>query len=83
MIDFAKTNPLPNGIQINHRNPWVVGNHEDGYLTGLHHLMDLFEQLLDERQGNHWATVMQMFVLFCGFFACLFDDIFVSNLWVQ
>jgi 1D-myo-inositol-triphosphate 3-kinase len=53
MIDFAKTNPLPNGIQINHRNPWVVGNHEDGYLTGLHNLMDLFEQLLDERQGNH------------------------------
>lgn len=48
MIDFAKTHPLPDGVKINHQNPWVVGNHEDGYLTGLRNLMDLFDQLIHE-----------------------------------
>ena len=45
MIDFAKTHPLPAGIQIDHRSPWRVGNHEDGYLIGLANLTQLFDQL--------------------------------------
>ena len=34
MIDFAKTLHIE-GRSLTHRTPWVVGNHEDGYLTGL------------------------------------------------
>ena len=49
MIDFAKTLPLPNGIQIDHQSPWLVGNHEDGYLTGLRNLLDIFCQLIDDK----------------------------------
>ena len=48
MIDFAKTHLLPVGIQIDHRSPWRVGNHEDGYLTGLLNLTELMKQLLDQ-----------------------------------
>lgn len=45
MIDFAKTHRLPAGIQIDHRSPWNVGNHEDGYLIGLANLSSLLGQL--------------------------------------
>ncbi|KAK7068414.1 hypothetical protein SK128_017434 [Halocaridina rubra] len=42
MIDFAKTVPLPENVQITHRSPWSEGTHEDGYLLGLDNLIDLF-----------------------------------------
>lgn len=48
MIDFAKTVPLPNGIDIDHSSPWIKGNHEDGYLFGLDNLIDILEELLIE-----------------------------------
>ena len=39
MIDFAKT--LSVDKELTHREPWVVGNHEDGYLTGLDNLIEV------------------------------------------
>lgn len=39
MIDFAKTIPVDNGLKLDHRSPWRIGNHEDGYLGGLDNLI--------------------------------------------
>lgn len=39
MIDFAKTVPVPEGVSITHREPWVLGNHEEGFLTGVDNLI--------------------------------------------
>lgn len=59
MIDFAKTHRLPAGIQIDHRSPWLVGNHEDGYLIGLANLSNLLDQLRvdDQKSGNSESTL--------------------------
>jgi len=44
IIDFAKTIPLPEEIHcVSHRKPWICGNHEDGYLTGLDSLINVIE----------------------------------------
>ncbi|RXG68357.1 Inositol-trisphosphate 3-kinase A, partial [Armadillidium vulgare] len=45
LIDFAKTVPLPDSVTITHREPWVEGTHEDGYLIGLDNLINLMENL--------------------------------------
>jgi len=38
MIDFAKTLLVPDHI-LTHRDAWNLGNHEEGYLTGLDNLV--------------------------------------------
>lgn len=48
MIDFGKTVPLPGSVTVTHRNSWVEGNHEDGYLIGIDCLVVIFEELYSE-----------------------------------
>ncbi|KAL0272077.1 UNVERIFIED_CONTAM: hypothetical protein PYX00_005186 [Menopon gallinae] len=45
LIDFAKTYPVPPGMIVDHRRPWVQGNHEEGLLYGLDHLISVFEEI--------------------------------------
>lgn len=52
MIDFAKTVPVPESINIDHNSAWKVGNHEDGYLIGLNNLISIFESLIKDDNGN-------------------------------
>lgn len=41
LIDFAKTCTVPEGQYLTHRNPWVQGNHEEGFLYGLDKLISV------------------------------------------
>lgn len=41
LIDFAKTNKLSDGTTVNHRKPWVPGNHEEGLLYGFDTLINV------------------------------------------
>lgn len=52
MIDFAKTVPVPENVNIDHETAWKVGNHEDGYLIGLNNLISIFETMLKDDNGN-------------------------------
>ena len=51
LIDFGKTVPLPDGTKIDHKTPWVVGNHEDGYLIGVDNLISIFTQLVTKLES--------------------------------
>ncbi|KAI8761180.1 inositol-trisphosphate 3-kinase B [Biomphalaria glabrata] len=54
MIDFAKTIPVEN--TLTHREPWEQGNHEDGYLTGLDNLVEIFGELSQKQQQQGEAS---------------------------
>lgn len=41
LIDFAKTNKLPDGKTVSHRKPWVQGNYEEGLLFGFDRLISV------------------------------------------
>ncbi|XP_067239574.1 inositol-trisphosphate 3-kinase A [Chanodichthys erythropterus] len=46
MIDFGKTIPTPEDVQLRHDVPWVEGNREDGYLIGLTSLTSLLREAI-------------------------------------
>ncbi|KAK1804135.1 hypothetical protein P4O66_020175, partial [Electrophorus voltai] len=48
MIDFGKTIPAPENVYLKHDVPWVEGNREDGYLTGLTSLISLLHAAIRE-----------------------------------
>ena len=52
MIDFGKTKPVGDGARLSHRDPWVEGNREDGYLFGLDFLIKMFEKLMAEVEAE-------------------------------
>jgi 1D-myo-inositol-triphosphate 3-kinase len=41
MIDFAKSIPVPDDLTLDHRKSWEIGNHEDGFLTGIDNLIEV------------------------------------------
>lgn len=45
IIDFSKTNHIEDVCEITHRLPWKLGNHEDGFLFGLDHLIQFFSDI--------------------------------------
>lgn len=58
LIDFAKTDTLPDDIKITHKKNWEVGNHEDGYLIGLNNIIELFTAVAKEmdKQGSDQSS---------------------------
>ncbi|XP_052813250.1 inositol-trisphosphate 3-kinase homolog [Mya arenaria] len=45
VIDFSKTNPVPDAEPITHRLSWSLGNHEDGFLFGIDNLIQFFSDI--------------------------------------
>ncbi|RVE67356.1 hypothetical protein OJAV_G00102210 [Oryzias javanicus] len=51
MIDFGKTTPLPDSMELQHNIPWVEGSREDGYLIGLTSLTASLSQAINKASG--------------------------------
>ena len=47
MIDFGKTRPLPDGIQLTHDKKWQEGDYEDGSLIGIESLIEIFQESIN------------------------------------
>ncbi|XP_077302681.1 inositol-trisphosphate 3-kinase-like protein isoform X2 [Arctopsyche grandis] len=53
LIDFAKTQAVPEGIFVTHRTPWKQGNYEEGFLFGMDRLIKIMETVkLDSPMEN-------------------------------
>jgi 1D-myo-inositol-triphosphate 3-kinase len=61
MIDFAKTQPVAaEKLEgYTHRQPWVCGNQEDGYLFGLDSLVDCWGKLLSTEADSPYLGVLE------------------------
>ena len=48
MIDFAHTRKVNGGLSLSHRKPWSGSSEdqEDGYLTGLDKLIEVFSRVI-------------------------------------
>ncbi|CAH0555216.1 unnamed protein product [Brassicogethes aeneus] len=53
LIDFAKTNQLPEGLTVNHRTEWLQGNHEEGLLYGFDRLITILENIPASPHESH------------------------------
>lgn len=49
MIDFGKTSKLKEGETLVHDKQWIEGNREDGYLIGLNNMIQLFEDIYNDK----------------------------------
>eukprot|EP00929_Paragymnodinium_shiwhaense_P083405 TRINITY_DN4442_c0_g2_i1.p1 TRINITY_DN4442_c0_g2~~TRINITY_DN4442_c0_g2_i1.p1 ORF type:complete len:415 (+),score=49.72 TRINITY_DN4442_c0_g2_i1:165-1409(+) len=48
IIDLAKTFRIPDGLDsFNHRRPWALANHEDGWLFGLDNMIEVWSEVVD------------------------------------
>lgn len=47
LIDLAKTRGLPDGITVDHRSRWELGNHEDGFLFGVDSIVSCWQEVID------------------------------------
>ncbi|XP_014768331.1 inositol-trisphosphate 3-kinase homolog isoform X1 [Octopus bimaculoides] len=45
LIDFTKTTPIPDHIQIDHRSRWKKNSYEDGVLFGLDNIIQIWEEM--------------------------------------
>ncbi|KAF5272202.1 hypothetical protein FQA39_LY01284 [Lamprigera yunnana] len=60
LIDFAKTNLVPEGLTLDHRSPWEQGNHEEGFLFGVDQLIAMIENTVttnNSTEGNYLESV--------------------------
>mmetsp|Transcript_74003 Transcript_74003/g.171679 ORF Transcript_74003/g.171679 Transcript_74003/m.171679 type:complete len:408 (+) Transcript_74003:179-1402(+) len=57
LIDFAHTVPLPEGVSVDHRRPWEVGNHEDGILFGMDNMIQCWEMVLKRLAGEEGSSL--------------------------
>lgn len=62
-IDFAKTTPLEEGMQITHCKAWEQGNHEDGVITGLDNLVETFDKVVSTLKAPGSLSVEASFWL--------------------
>jgi len=57
-IDFGKTKRVEPGMTVTHRKQWVPGNHEDGILTGLDNMVQVWDDVVDllraDRSSSGW-----------------------------
>jgi len=65
MIDFAKILYVPDRL-LSHRDPWQLGNHEDGYLVGIDNLI----KVTDCHQFPFIVvvTILKIFLRFFSFY---------------
>ncbi|KAJ6611637.1 hypothetical protein lerEdw1_015205, partial [Lerista edwardsae] len=59
MIDFGKTLPAPAHLALHHDAAWARGNHEDGYLIGLRHLIETVRASLGRAAREHEGSPAQ------------------------
>ncbi|XP_048518970.1 inositol-trisphosphate 3-kinase homolog isoform X4 [Dendroctonus ponderosae] len=62
LIDFAKTNRLPEGRTVDHRAPWEPGNHEEGLLFGFDRLISMVGSIRIPERGGRFARPLSVSV---------------------